>query len=163
MSNKGDIILNLCRAAKTNDIEYIRGLIHMGFDINNIIEQSQRYLFNNPLHIAVSNSNIDVVRLLLAHGIDVNGQLVYNELGPLHCALDRDMKIDIFLVSSIRGRLIDDYDGMVNMVCLLMEYGADPGIVDSLGRDAFDVAGEYGLDRLIGIMDGLMVPVKGVN
>lgn len=72
-----------------------------------------------PLHWAVQTRCIEMARLLIDHGVDLNAGLPRFDTPPIHCAI-----------------LVDDYD----MTKLLIDHGCDLETVDSAGRTPLSFA-----------------------
>ncbi|HNW43453.1 MAG TPA: ankyrin repeat domain-containing protein [Elusimicrobiales bacterium] len=113
----------LYNSAGKGDLAAVRALLAAGADPN---EHTNLYANETPLHMAVWNSRIEVARLLIEHGADVNFEAVASSVGhkkvfgtPLHYAACR---------------------GNVEMVQLLLESGAnpDPGPGLCAGATGFD-------------------------
>ncbi len=93
------------------------------------------------LHLAVEHRASEVVRVLLAAGLDVNVALV--GMGtPLHHAVD--VAID---GAHQTGEPLDTRD-----IELLLELGADPRAVDDNGREAIEVARVYQCDEVMALL-----------
>ncbi len=86
------------------------------------------------LHIAAQNGDLEIARLLLARGADINAK-GYRGYTPLHLAVDSDCDTS--------GR-----DGLapteLSMTRLLLESGADESILDDGGNVPRDTAVAYG-------------------
>lgn len=88
---------------------------------------------DSPLHLASSKGDTESVRLVIQHGVDVNAR-DKRDATPLH------------LVSSL-------WDHGTEVVCLLLEYCANAGAKDGLGRTLYEIAlsiSERHLPRLHG-------------
>jgi ankyrin repeat protein len=109
-------------AASTNDVEYALSRILAGDDVN----QGDDMGFT-PLHLAAQEWSLDVARLLLQRGADVDKTNVHGNT-PLFTA-----------VFNSRGR--------GEMIELLREHGADPLYVNESGQSP------VGLSRLIANYD----------
>jgi len=86
------------------------------------------------LHIAADNSDLEIVKLLVARGADINAK-GFHGYTPLHLAVDADCD------TSARDdrRLID-----LPVTRFLIESGADEGIRDDEGEVPRDTAVAYG-------------------
>ncbi len=102
----------LYNSAGKGDVAKVRSLLAAGADPN---EHSALYLNETALHMAVLKSRLDVARLLIEHGADINAEAsVFGGIGrrkhfgtPLHYAA---------------------CVGQAAMVQLLLESGADPDL-----------------------------------
>ncbi|KAJ0681783.1 putative cyclic nucleotide-binding domain, potassium channel, voltage-dependent, EAG/ELK/ERG [Helianthus annuus] len=65
----------LCRVAKTNDLTVMKGLFKHG-----LLVDSKDHHGSTAIQIAVSTNNIEMVKLLMMNGADVNDQAVKNNI-----------------------------------------------------------------------------------
>jgi len=108
-------------AAFYDQVDVIRALLKAGVDSG--LGGPQRC---QALHYAAARGNVTAVEALLAAGADPNAWAPFPVMGadlqmtPLHCAL---------------------HYGQVEVVSMLMCYGAEPGLRDpGIGQDAFEIA-----------------------
>lgn len=94
-------------AIKSQDIKTVKELVHNGVDVNNTSASSRGY---TPLRYAVFMKNIEIVRLLIKSGANVN-KISADGHTPLKIAC-----------SAYESPPVDD------MVKLLLDNGAEPGI-----------------------------------
>ena len=99
---------NLHLAAKENRLDIARALIARGDDFDTRDKDGR-----TPLYWAVRKTSLDVVRLLIEHGVDVNESIQKKmwawDLYPLQVAT---------------------WDNSLDLVRLLIEHGADLNRVD---------------------------------
>lgn len=93
-------------------------LLSMGAEVNSASQNSMRVM---PLHSSVARKDMNITRILLSHGADVNA-VQTDEFTPLHEAAQ---------------------NGQLEMVKLLIQFGADPDMITSDGKSALDLAIEY--------------------
>ena len=126
-----DALHNACRGG---DPETVRYLLSLGvFGVN----EKTTFGFR-PLDIACLSGNVDVIRVLLDQG-----RVDLNEPG------DRG-KTALHLVVSARKT---ETKGRVNMVKVLLDLGADAGIVDDKEETVLDVARRQGWDRVVRVLE----------
>ena len=87
-----------------------------GFSFNAKDEEGK-----TALHCAVMVNQPKITKLLLEYGASVNESSTSNKITPLHLAA---------------------YDGNLLMICLLLEYNADPYIKDKNGKTPLELAFE---------------------
>jgi ankyrin repeat protein len=90
----------------------------MGAEVNSPSKNNMRVM---PLHSAVARRNMEITRLLLAAGAEVNA-IQADDFSPLLEAAQ---------------------NGQLEMVKLLIEYGADPQQTNKDGKNALQIAGEH--------------------
>lgn len=121
--------LAICYAYDNNNFEIVRAMLERGFPVNTKISQ-----WSTPLTEACSKRDVQMVRLLMDMKADVNmsgsdcpGGL---KLTPLMDVCD--------------GREGAEMSGesVLDIVKLLIEHGADPGIKSKYGKVAFNYACE---------------------
>ncbi|MGE5221319.1 MAG: ankyrin repeat domain-containing protein [Omnitrophica WOR_2 bacterium] len=95
--------------------DIVKYLLSMGADVNSASKNENQVM---PLHSAVARQNLEITRILLQHGADVNA-VQADDFTPLHAAVQ---------------------NGQVEMVLLLLDYGANPGIGAANRLNAIDMA-----------------------
>lgn len=115
--------------------------------VTRLLESGERYPL--MLHHAVSINNIDMVRLLLDHGVNINTVNEDNET-PLIWAFDEDNLVIIDVVDNNETyqmwALNKDYLDIIN---LLIDHGANLTIVANDGFRPWDLAVTYGTYELV--------------
>ena len=113
--------VDLLTAIDKEDVTLVQQHLETGTDLNNYpIPEGLPLAGAQPLHLAVVKGNIEIVRLLLANGADINLRAKNKDKAPpLSWAV-------VFLQKK--------------MVSLLIESGADINIVDANGATAVDAA-----------------------
>jgi uncharacterized protein len=101
-----------------NNLDVVVYLLLMGAQVNSPSKNPLRVM---PLHSSVARKNLTITRILLSHGADVNATQA-DDFTPLLEAAQ---------------------NGQLEMVKLLIEFGADPLAVKSDGKSAFNLAQEY--------------------
>ena len=113
--------VDLLTAIDKEDVTLVQQHLKAGTDLNNYPRPEGLPLAGaQPLHRAVVKGNIEIVRLLLANGVDINLRAKNKDKAP---ALSWAV---VFLQKK--------------MVSLLIESGADINIVDANGATAVDAA-----------------------
>ena len=108
------LLKKLIDAIYEKDYDEIHKLVDLlNIDVNRIYEYE-----GSPLHVAVKEGDIEVVKHLLDKGADPNIQGAFGET-PLHVAVDR---------------------GYENIVKLLLEKGANPNIQSNEGNTPLHLA-----------------------
>lgn len=102
----------------------VRFLIENGAVVNSPSVNEQKVM---PLHSAVAGKYLDIARILIAHGADVNATQ-QSDLTPLHAAAQ---------------------NGQIEMVKLLLENGANKEMVSKEGKKAIDYAREKGHEDIV--------------
>lgn len=105
----------------------VRFLIENGAVVNFASVNEQKVM---PLHSAVAGRYLDIARILIAHGADVNATQ-QSDLTPLHAAAQ---------------------NGQVEMVQLLLKNGADKEMTSKDGKKAIDYAREKGHEEVVTIL-----------
>jgi ankyrin repeat protein len=122
--NAKDLVLlhgtALMAAVSASHIEVVRVLLEHGALPNERISTN-----NAPLHIASAKGNVDLARLLLDKGADVN--LVSDQ------SIGSNQYTGTPLMAAVRGRHLD-------VAKLLLAYKADPNINSSIGSGALRLA-----------------------
>jgi len=105
------------------DAKEIKSLIENGANVNAILHGDYAYMNFTPLMLAVINKEskpgIEIIRLLLKHGANVNVKSPNVDYTPLMEAARENSKAK---------------------VKLLLDYGADPFIKNNQGKTFFDIA-----------------------
>src|SRR5689334_4828287 len=110
-------------------VKDVQQYLDEGGDPNRRTEHQQTLL-----HIAADNGDLDVIKLLIAHGADINAR-GYRNYTPLHLAVDGDCN-----TSGRDGRVATELPAAK----LLIESGADESIRDDDGEIPRDTAVLYG-------------------
>ncbi|MEJ2665224.1 MAG: ankyrin repeat domain-containing protein, partial [Spirochaetia bacterium] len=141
-----DLEDELLDAINSNDLEHVRKLIKQGADIA-AIDKKVGLL----QHCAYGNVSLDIIKLLIEHGADINKK-GYKEGGTVlfYAAQNSNFELVEYLIkvgADINTR--DDYGGTAlmsaawgghaEMVLFLLKNGADPNLVDFDGRTALDI------------------------
>eukprot|EP00760_Papus_ankaliazontas_P039409 PhM_4_TR9559/c0_g1_i3/m.15552 len=117
----------LVRAVQDNDVEKIRALDEDDPRTTHATDPSGRII----LHVAAEAGSLDIVRVLVARGANVNRKDKEGNV-PLFCALRR---------------------GNTDVVAYLLDAGADPTVVNQQGNSALHLAChanlEYAVRRLV--------------
>ena len=126
-----------------------------------------------PLHIAIMNQNINLVKLLLKYGADGNSKQ-YNDIGertPLHYAVQKNnYELTAILLDNGANPTLGDKRGLsvlhyaarfgfMEIVKLLLKYGADINLRDSNG---FNAAHWAKMNEFTAIVD-LIGPPRSIN
>jgi ankyrin repeat protein len=82
------------------------------------------------LYLAIAGGNIDIVKLLITKGADVN-KAAYAGFTPLHYAA---------------------YNNQLKIAILLIDYGADVDAEDNQGKTPLDIAGERNSDGIVDLL-----------
>lgn len=79
----------LCRAVKAGDVSSTKSLLETHEESVSLMGQStESFLSESPLHLAISQGQEEIVKILLAHGLEVTVTNLYGET-PLHIACRR--------------------------------------------------------------------------
>lgn len=97
----------LSKAVKENDLVRVQALLAGGADVD------ERVLAGSPLHIAASQGNVEIAKVLIAKGANLEAQDPGIRSRPLHAAAMADQ---------------------LPMVIYLLQQGADVDATDSKGR-----------------------------
>lgn len=114
---------------KNTDLEQIRTFLDSGIiDINSLFRSSTN-LKQTILHIAVINSNLELVKFLVEYGIDVNVKDSYGNI-PLH--FSKSLSVANFLIES--GSEIDarNKGGATPLICMSEPEDNKLGEIESL-------------------------------
>ncbi|AQN68087.1 ankyrin repeat protein [Saudi moumouvirus] len=119
VKNSKEINEFLCLACNNNYYDIVKTLLEFGADSN--------YLDEKSLLIAVQHNNVNIVELLLKHGIDVNNKILET------CCINNNFEIfDLFIKNGTY--LLNSYQNLLNLCfehksaeCgkLLIKYGND--------------------------------------
>jgi hypothetical protein len=117
----------LIQAVESGNFEQVKGLLESGSDPDITNEYGK-----TPLYIAASDWEIEIINILLEYGADPNKQDNYGYY-PLMGAIYPPPSIEV--------------------IEILLDAGADPTIKDNDGRDAMDMAVEYGDKSVIDLLE----------
>ena len=123
----GKNVVHIACEAKAS-LEVVALLLEAGVNVNDYElpcpSHKPFYAGYNPIQLAVFQKNVPVVRLLLSHGADLNLNLFYknNHTHIIHAA---------------------SFTGPLEMVQLLLDYGADAKMVDEFQRTPLHFAVGY--------------------
>lgn len=118
-------------ASLNDDIENVKKLIENGKDVN-----SYDINGNTLLHEACINGNIDIINFLISNNANINKRNYYSMDTPLHKAvqfnhieivqllIDAGVSINIFNVCRKSPLYIAYYNERLDIVNLLIKYGA---------------------------------------
>jgi len=118
--------MNLLEAVIVGDVEKVKDLLTNGAEVDVRDKNGM-----TPLLLAARKGNSEIVRLLLAHGANVNAQDHYLAWTPL------------ILASAL---------GHKKVVKLLLEYGADIDIKDQNGMTALKYAVKNGYKEIVELL-----------
>lgn len=128
-------VTQLGRAAKDGDKKRVETLLNEGADVNAVVTPGL-----SPLHEAVFNdAPLDIVRLLLDKGADVNKYSCGDGW-----AADCNCATPLYIAAC---------KGNIKMVQLLLNYGADPSIVNKIDKKTpLKIAQEQGSNTVVLIL-----------
>lgn len=135
------LMMSILQCIFKEEYKKIEFLVENGADIN------EKNIYGDTLlHFAVLKSNNNLAKLLLKHGANVNGKN-NNGTTPLHSSLD--VSTSKLLLKS--GGNVNEKNGNgctplhyaadichIDLIKLLLEYGADHTIKDNKGNGCFD-------------------------
>jgi len=104
--------------------ELVSLLLDAGAEVNSASRNSQRVM---PLHSSVASHSLDITRVLLEHGADVNAVQQGGYTPLLEAA----------------------HAGELEILELLLQYGADPLARGEAGQTALDLAGQKGHSDIV--------------
>jgi ankyrin repeat protein len=117
----------LALACYFGQYEAARYLIFKGADVNQPLDGNSGI---RPIHLAVAQDHVDIVRMLIEHNVQINIQH-HTGISPLHYAAKH---------------------GNPDMLVLLLEDGADVNISMEDGSLPADLAREHGYDEIADIL-----------
>ncbi len=124
-----DLDRQLCDSVWEGDAERVRELCVAGADIDCYNDMG-----NTPLHLAVEQCDVEMARILLEHGADVNRRTEMGSWTPLVHAVEA--------VSDAANQVNRPPDNKILEV--LLQYGADVTSRDFRGWSALFFAEKYG-------------------
>ncbi|CAH0121269.1 MULTISPECIES: ankyrin repeat domain-containing protein [unclassified Paenibacillus] len=156
--------LMLAAAVKSQDYRKTERLLKMGADPNAGVSL-------NPLHVAIRDGELVMVRLLLEHGADPNLSANYGSgeqilMHPLSLAINHNRHSEPFVRLLIGAGANPEEDGWaletaiekgeLNVVKLLIKHGGDPnqGLQSAVMSDQIEIASyllEQGADPNAGV------------
>ncbi len=153
------------------DVEKIRELLAKGVDPNHRFLHLQREFqpYETPIIAAAENGHLDIVKMLVEAGADIDAQNTYNSQTALFKAvLNRHRKVVDYLLDKGADPMTSEHFGLnilmlaikqndFNLVRHLIRYGAWP---DSRVRDMMGKAGNIG-DDAVRIAQHLKRPYVG--
>ncbi len=105
----------LGKAIKENNISNVKTLIADGLDVNEICQNDgsteDAFCSYTPLGLAIQNTNIEIAKLLIEHGAEINAKFVMNE--------------SLIPITELTALALAIKNGDEAMVKLLLENGAD--------------------------------------
>ena len=169
----------LFKAVTRGDVARVRELLKKGANVNarekdysitvhfmvfNRCVASARVCGLSPLHWAAAYGFVDVVKILLEHGADVNPRNV-DGITPLHLATVAG-HVDVARILLEHGADVNTKnednqtplhyaatEGHAVVARLLLEHGADPSIRDKDGRTPLDIAREKGHKEVVRVIE----------
>ena len=150
-------ISELCTAAHSGDVDYVRDLLDMGGVDPNAADHNQM----TALHYAAMHAREEVIKLLVQRGSDPNASDLKGGFTPLHWVVIKanpqtssTNHVDQSIVALYRGGAnvnctdfnmctplhIAAQKGNRDCVDTLIRLGADPERKDGMGRNCFQVA-----------------------
>jgi cytohesin len=121
----------LCLAIRRGHADVVEALISSGADVN-AENRGSDILGQAPLHTAARLDDLEIARILIAHGADI-GTWDPSHGTALHIAA---------------------YSGSTSVVEMLLSHGADPNARTEDGRTALDFAKEAGFRDIIRLLGG---------
>ena len=152
-----DEVKELCTAAHSGDVDYVRDLLVMGGMDPNAADHNQM----TALHYAAMHAREEVIKLLVQRGSDPNASDLKGGFTPLHWVVIKanpqtssTNHVDQSIVALYRGGAnvnctdfnlctplhIAAQKGNRDCVDTLIRLGADPERKDVMGRNCFQVA-----------------------
>ncbi|WP_018343816.1 ankyrin repeat domain-containing protein [Cytophaga aurantiaca] len=127
----------ICIAAFEGKVDVLQNLLENNIDLNNVGKNW------SPLHSAIENLNIECVRLLLQKGANVEYCGEGCRLTPLEHAID----ISVQSNNNTGGK---DGEESIEIICILLEAGADP-------RSGLQIANLYQANKILTILKNYIV------
>jgi len=145
----------LISSAITYQISAVKALLAIGVDVNATNQMGQ-----SPFSVAVESGNVELVKLLIAHGADINRTM--RGITPLHYAADRNHTETVKTLLSA-GANVNTADGLPPLICAvehdnvemlsaLMAKGADLEATDARGDTAVSKAAKQGAAKLVALL-----------
>lgn len=113
-----------------SNLDKIKELLNEGANINYIDKN-----MDSPLLIAISNNNYDLVKFLLENGANPNPDPDKVYTLPLNLAIDTSVEVT--------KNNIDVKEDSIDIIKLLLEFGANFNIKDKDGENAYEFAKGY--------------------
>jgi len=135
-----EIQKQLLDAISKGEIKKVRVLLEQGADPNGIDDDMQW----TPLTVAIENEQIEIIKLLLSSGAEINRRSKYGQ-SPLHIAVD----ISIDGTYQAHGKYGDE---PIDIISYLLQQGADKNATDKDGKTPIDWALEYKSDKIVKLL-----------
>lgn len=121
--------VKLCDAVWDGNEETVKDLIILGADVNTFSQNG-----NTPLHLAIEQGYLEIIKILVQSGADVNLRDTYGLWTPLLHAVDQVSDAAIQRKREPNNEII----------VFLLENGANPMEETSAGETAMMIARHYG-------------------
>lgn len=146
----------LIDAVKTGDIKKVESYLEKGVDINS---RGGLYLWP-PLHYAVHDNNLDMVKLLIDKGANVNRKTMEQvtalmwatDIGNTEIVLENGADIDAINFKGHTALIIAVRKEKLEMVKFLIDNNAELNTKSNYGQTTLDEALEYDLKEIVAIL-----------